>query len=113
MAKLPPYLECEFKAADVAAIQAMEAGTATPDQQKRAFEWLLVGAARVRQPSFQPNDPHGTAFAEGRRYVGLQIGLMRTLNVADVAIRDRKADQADRERAIARSQASTPKERTK
>jgi hypothetical protein len=91
MAKTPPYFDVDYAAADVSAVQAWAAGTATPDQQKRAYEWVMFHGARVREVTFQPDNAHATAFAEGRRFVGLQIARLQTLRPGDVAARDRAA----------------------
>jgi hypothetical protein len=91
MAKTPPYFEADYTVADVSAVQAWAAGTATPDQQIRAYEWVMFQGARMREVSFQPDNAHASAFAEGRRYVALQIAKLQTLRPGDVAARDRSA----------------------
>jgi hypothetical protein len=91
MAKTPPYFEVDYAPADVSAVQAWAAGTATPEQQKRAYEWVMLQASRLRDLSFQPDNAHATAFAEGRRFVALQIAKLQTLRPGDVAARDRAA----------------------
>lgn len=91
MAKSPPYFEVDYLPADVSAVQAWAAGTATPDQQKRAYEWVMFHGARVREVTFQPDNAHASAFAEGRRFVGLQIAKLLSLSAGDVATRQRKA----------------------
>ena len=57
----------------------MQNGEATPEDQKRILDFLIVGLCRTYEPSYYP-DPYDTAFAEGRRYVGLQ--LVTKLNTA-------------------------------
>lgn len=62
--------------ADAAAIQALAAGSATADQQVRALNWIVYFAAATYDMSFRPDGLGGdraTAFAEGRRFVGLEI----------------------------------------
>jgi hypothetical protein len=54
------------------AIRAMNEGQASSAQQKRFIEWLLWEACRVHDVSYRPNDPYATAFAEGRRFPGIQ-----------------------------------------
>lgn len=75
----PPYTDD-----DVYAIQAVSEGRATPAQQKHALLWILEKAADVYGLSFRPGDTHATAFAEGRRFVGQQIGKLSKLNMATV-----------------------------
>lgn len=59
----------------VYAIRALYEGKASDGQQRLAFRWIVEEAARVRDLSYRPG-PDGeraTAFAEGRRFVGLQV----------------------------------------
>jgi hypothetical protein len=62
-----------FDLPDVAAIQAVYRGEATADQQKRAMDWIIKGAAQIGGQSYRAGDSHATAFVEGRRFVGAQI----------------------------------------
>ncbi len=62
--------------ADAMAIKAMAEGTATPDQQKRALDAIIYRVACVDDLSYRADDHGGErdgAFAEGKRYVGLQL----------------------------------------
>lgn len=68
----------------VAAIQAMATGTATAGQQQDALRWIVEAAADTYGLSFRANDPTGTAFAEGRRFVGLQIVKLSKLRMDTV-----------------------------
>lgn len=62
--------------ADVTAIQLLEQGECPPDLQKRALEWIVFEACKTYDLSYRPGDTHETAFAEGRRFVGLEIVSM-------------------------------------
>lgn len=77
----PPYEIAHYEAADISAIQALERGEATPEQQKRALTWIIIEAARTYDQSFRP-DPYETAFAEGRRFVGNEVVKMLKLNAS-------------------------------
>lgn len=78
LAPAPVDAPARFELVDVAAIKALEAGTATPDQQRRAWEWILVGAADMGGNGFRGEAPFGLAFHAGRRFVGTQIlGLLK------------------------------------
>jgi len=70
----------DYSAADIAALQELEAGVASPDQQKRALKWIIEQACITYDLSFDPTSERTTSFAEGRRYVGLQIVKMLKLN---------------------------------
>ena len=66
----PPH----FEDSDAAAIQAIAKGQASADQQKRALTWIIEKAAGTYDMSFRPGpDSRDTDFAEGRRFVGLQV----------------------------------------
>lgn len=81
-----PWEPVSYEIADVAAIQALLTGTATPDQQKRALRWIIESAAATYDQSFWPGEDgaRNTAFAEGRRFVGNSIVKMTRLNVSDL-----------------------------
>lgn len=62
--------------ADAAAIKAVAAGDATPEQQRRAIEAIIGRVACADELSFRADDHGGTRetdFSEGKRYVGLQL----------------------------------------
>ncbi len=62
--------------ADAMAIKAMADGEATAEQQKRALDAIIYRVACTDDLSFRADDHGGErdgAFAEGKRYVGLQL----------------------------------------
>jgi hypothetical protein len=72
------HAPAEYEDADIMAFKALAAGDANEFQQQRAITWLVNNAARTYDASYR-SGPHGdraTAFAEGRRFVGLQIVKM-------------------------------------
>ena len=56
---------------EVQAIKALTRGEATVDQQFAVVKWLEKATA-VTEMSYRPSD-RDTAFAEGKRFVGLQF----------------------------------------
>ncbi|TXJ25387.1 MAG: hypothetical protein E6Q24_14745 [Chitinophagaceae bacterium] len=68
--------------ADVAALKALEFGEASPEQQKRALAWIINNASATYEMSYRPTSDRDTSFAEGRRFVGLQIVKMLKLNLS-------------------------------
>lgn len=64
-----------YEEADATALKALQTGEASPDQQKRALRWIIENAANTYDLSFRPGvgGDRDTAFAEGRRFVGLEI----------------------------------------
>lgn len=85
-----PWKPFEWTPADVAAIQALQRGEATPDQQKRALDYIIHSAGTY-DLSYRPSSDRDTAFAEGKRFVGLQIVTKLKINLA--AIRQAKSTQ--------------------
>lgn len=74
-----PWYPTKYSVADVVAFQAIEKGEASPDQQKRVVEWL-VSLTGLNDLSYRPDSQRDTDFAEGKRFVGLQIRKMLILN---------------------------------
>lgn len=64
------------------AVKAVATGTATPEQQRRAFEFIVARVARKDEPSFvleKDGGERASAFAEGRRSVGLALAAIVAL----------------------------------
>lgn len=74
---LPP-----FKKADAGAIQALERGEAEPHQQRRVLKLIVDELCATYALSFDPENQHMTAFAEGRRFVGREILKLLYINLA-------------------------------
>lgn len=66
----------KYDLADIYAIRALEQGQASEAQQRRVLEWIVHNASNYHDLSYREDGNGGdraTAFAEGRRFVGLQI----------------------------------------
>jgi hypothetical protein len=68
---------------DLSAVQALHRGDANADQQRRAVEWILKQLAQVQVSTFHL-DPAASAFAEGRRYVGLKLAQAINISMRDM-----------------------------
>lgn len=88
-----PWKPADWELPDAAAIQALERGDATADQQKRALMFIVNKLAGTYEGSFRPgvDGPQVTAFAEGKRHVGSQIVKLTRLNLA--AFKDAAGEQ--------------------
>ena len=64
-----PMQRPDYTEAEVQAVRALQRGEATERQQVLALEYM-IRAAGTHDQSYRPGDPHATAFAEGRRWVG-------------------------------------------
>lgn len=78
---IPPFLRCDYDLPVVSAIQALQRGDASPEQQQAALNWIVNQAAATYGTSFQLEGDRETAFAEGRRYVGTQIVKLTKLSL--------------------------------
>ena len=77
-----PYKPVLIEPADATAIQALVDGRADSHQQKRAIDWIIKIAAGTYDQSYRPDSDRDTAFAEGRRFVGLTIVKATILNAS-------------------------------
>ena len=68
-----PWYPPSYEKADISAIKGVVAGTATPEQQVRAMRYIIETLCGAYDLSYRPGSDRDTAFAEGRRFVGLQI----------------------------------------
>lgn len=80
---------------DVYALKAVAEGKADAAQQKRAMDWIIHKAAGTYDMSYRPGNVQDTVFAEGRRFVGLQIVKLVAIDIARVK-------QAERAKGISK-----------
>lgn len=78
----PPWATAKYEIADVAAIQALNRGEASPDQQRRALEWIVERAAQVGDDAFVPGHAETTQYLIGRQSVGKQVIKLLKLNLS-------------------------------
>ena len=98
LAQRAPWLPADWEPADAAALQAVAEGRATPDQQKRALDWIIMKAAGTYEPSYRPGGSEGdrdTAFAEGRRFVGGQIVKLVTVSLYKLRTKHARSDDGN------------------
>jgi hypothetical protein len=77
----------------VIALQCVAAGTANADQQRMVMQWLISDICMVEGLSFSPDSVRESDFAEGRRFVGLQLGKILRINVANYFAKEDKEKQ--------------------
>jgi hypothetical protein len=56
------------------ALNAFAKGDASPEHQKIAFNWILLGPCRAGKEVHVPGQPDSTQYLAGRLSVSLQIG---------------------------------------
>jgi hypothetical protein len=79
------WMPVDYTIADAAAIKALDQGTATPEQQRRALIWITQKAAGLLEWPYQPgeNDRDTNIFL-GRHFVAHQITKMLKLDLSKV-----------------------------
>ena len=78
--------------ADAVAVKALWSGEATPDQQKRAVEWLTKNVCLVGDLSFNlAEGPRASDFTEGKRWVGAMLIWCAKTSIREMT--DRWPDQ--------------------
>lgn len=79
-----PWKPPAYDNADAAAIQALVQGNATPEQQKRALDWIVNKACGTYDLPYRPGGLDGdrdTSFAIGKQFVGQQIVKLMKLKI--------------------------------
>lgn len=80
-----PWLPVPYELAHVSSLQALERGEASPEQQRRALDWIIRLASGTYDFPYRPGGSDGerdTNLALGRMFVGQQIVKMLRLNLA-------------------------------
>lgn len=72
----------KWENADAYAIQALEKGVASPEQQKRALRWIIERACLTYDFCDKPEDDRLSAIFDGRRFAGLQIVKLVKINMS-------------------------------
>lgn len=76
-----PWDECQWEAADVSAIQALFRGDATPEQQRRAIDFIISDVAVISYLAYDATSDRNTTFALGKQSVGHKIVQLNRLNL--------------------------------
>jgi hypothetical protein len=88
-----PWKPCEWDPEDGFAIQAVMAGRASEEQQRRAMSFIVNQICGTYDLSYRPTSDRDTAFAEGKRFVGLQCVKFSRLNIAQ--LRGKQTEQGE------------------
>lgn len=92
-----PWKPAEWDPEDGHAIQAVMYGRASEAQQKRAMTFIVHNICGTYDLSFRPGSDRDTAFAEGKRHVGLQLVKFANLNIARVRGKQTEQGEAPKE----------------
>ena len=89
-----PYRPARLSTTIVYAIKALPDGKADAAQQSALLHWLLYEATKAYDMSFRPGGEDGkrdSDFAEGKRFVGLQI--VRAFNMSPEEVAELKKQE--------------------
>lgn len=78
----------DYEVADVGAVQALMRGDADEAQQKRALAYIINTLCGTYDVSYHPGGldaQRNTDFAEGKRWVGLQLVKFTKINISALA----------------------------
>lgn len=76
-----PWYPAQYSDKDVAALQAVASGNATPEQQKAALLYIVNTICGDNDLPFFPGDHQACDFAAGKLFVGKQIKKLCTLDL--------------------------------
>jgi len=68
-----PWHPAPYDDSVTGALKALQSGTANAAQQQRALKWVIEALCGTYDLSFRPDCERATSFAEGKRFVGMQI----------------------------------------
>ncbi len=88
-----PWKPAEWEPEDAYAIQATMLGRASEEQQRRAMTFVVNNLCGTYDLSYRPTSDRDTAFAEGKRFVGLQLIKFAKLNIA--RLRGKQTEQGE------------------
>ena len=94
-----PWKPAEWDAEDGYAIQAVMSGRASEAQQRHAMTFIVYHICGTYDLSYRPTSDRDTAFAEGKRRVGLQLVKFMNLNIARVRGKQTEQGEAPKEKS--------------
>ena len=77
-----PIATAKWEKPDAHAIQALERGEASPEEQQRAFKWIIYEACQFYEVEMNPESERLSAIFAGRRFVGSQIIKLLKINLS-------------------------------
>lgn len=71
--KSGPWLPAKYDEKVTNALKGLNAGVASAGQQQMALQWIIETLCGTYDMSYRPDSDRDTVFAEGKRFVGMQI----------------------------------------
>ncbi len=91
--KADPWKPPDYDIEDAGAVQAVMYGRASEEQQRRAMKFIVERLCATYDLSYRSANPHDTSFAEGKRFVGLQLVKYANLNLG--RLRGKPSEQGE------------------
>lgn len=90
-----PYRPARLTSEIVYGVKALRVGEATAEQQAKIFEWLILEACKKDDMSYRPGSDgdRDTVFAEGKRFVALQV--LKALNMPAEAVAEMRTAETE------------------
>jgi len=83
-----PWKPANYAARHIGLMKNLALGEASPEQQREALHFIVTELCQTYNVSYIPDSDRDTAFAEGRRFVGLQIIKLTKLDVTNLRFDD-------------------------
>lgn len=77
-----PWKPPKWELPEADALQALERGEASPDQQRLVLKFIIEKVCKTYDMSYRPGSPDDTTFAEGKRYVGNELVRLIKTNLS-------------------------------
>lgn len=77
-----PWMPPPSEEADIGALKAVAAGQASPEQQKRALNYIVYVACGTYDLAYRPRGDRDTCFALGRQFVGQHLVTLVNLDLS-------------------------------
>lgn len=68
-----PWHPATYDESITMAVKALAAGNANEGQQQRALDWIVRTLCGTYDLTYRPDSERDSVFAEGKRFVGLQL----------------------------------------
>ena len=68
-----PWHPAPYDESVTGSLKALHAGVANAGQQQRALKWIIEALCGTYDLSYRPESDRDSSFAEGKRFVGMQI----------------------------------------
>lgn len=91
--KHEPWMPAPYEVAIGHAIQGLNSGTATPDQQRKAMKWIIETLCATYDVTYFPESARNSDFAQGKRWCGQQLVKLSNIKLGLIKKDDDNAER--------------------